>query len=130
MKLLLIQGLLLGVLAAATSDLAAQAYRCQADGKVVYQQAPCTGGTKLNVEPAVDPLSRAGRIASAVARGRVMVGMTQAQVLQSWGPPDKKNRSIRATGTSEQWIYNRGDIGRDQYLYLEDGLLTSVQTPE
>jgi hypothetical protein len=49
--------------------------------------------------------------------------MSQQEVLDSnWGKPLHVNRTVRASGTSEQWVYG---IGR--YLYFENGLLTTVQ---
>lgn len=53
----------------------------------------------------------------------VRIGMTQSQVLQSsWGKPHQVNRTSTSRGDREQWVYS----GRD-YLYFEDGTLTSIQ---
>lgn len=55
-------------------------------------------------------------------REGVTIGMSQQQVLDSaWGRPNKVNRTIRASGTHEQWVYGGG------YLYFEDGVLTAIQ---
>lgn len=55
----------------------------------------------------------------------VEIGMTKERVLLSnWGKPEHVNRTTRANGTvHEQWVY----AGRHNYLYFEDGILTSIQ---
>lgn len=54
----------------------------------------------------------------------VRIGMTAQQVRQSsWGSPERVNATHHARGTREQWVYPG-----HQYLYLENGILTSVQT--
>lgn len=59
----------------------------------------------------------------AKSRG-VHVGMTKAEALASnWGEPRKVNTTINAAGTHEQWVY-RGS----NYLYFDNGSLTSIQT--
>ena len=53
----------------------------------------------------------------------VNLGMTKQQVLDScWGEPQKINTSIGSWGTHEQWVYGNGN-----YLYFENGKLTSIQ---
>lgn len=53
----------------------------------------------------------------------VSIGMTRDQVLKSnWGRPTDINESISTRGTREQWVYGIGN-----YLYFENGILTSVQ---
>lgn len=53
----------------------------------------------------------------------VTIGMTQADVLaSSWGKPQKINRTHTTQRTREQWVYGNGN-----YLYFEDGILSSVQ---
>jgi hypothetical protein len=57
------------------------------------------------------------------ARGGVRVGMTAKQVLSSnWGRPESVNRTTGSYGTHEQWVYGGGN-----YLYFENGILTSIQ---
>ncbi|AJK86579.1 MULTISPECIES: hypothetical protein [Lysinibacillus] len=51
------------------------------------------------------------------------LGMTYEEVLASlWGEPYDVNRTVTEYGTYEQWMYGNG-----QYLYFEDGILTSFQ---
>lgn len=53
----------------------------------------------------------------------VRLGMTPADVIaSSWGKPDHINRTTNAYGTHEQWVYGSGN-----YLYFENGVLTSIQ---
>lgn len=57
------------------------------------------------------------------ARGGVRIGMTAAQARNSnWGNPQKINRSTNSRITHEQWVY-----GGNNYLYFENGILTSFQ---
>lgn len=58
-------------------------------------------------------------------REGVSLGMSPQDVLDSsWGKPDKINRTIRASGTREQWVYRERGEG---YLYFENNVLTSIQ---
>jgi hypothetical protein len=109
----------------------AQLYRCDAAGKTVYQEKPCDGdgGKKLNIRKEAPPGSHEARVQAAVAKGQVFPGMNEQEVVQSWGRPTRINRSVRANSVSEQWIYERGEVGSNQYLYLENGVLTSIQSP-
>ena len=54
---------------------------------------------------------------------QVVVGMTNAQVRAAWGAPDQINTTETLAGVSEQWVYGPG-----QYVYLEAGRVTAVQT--
>lgn len=57
-----------------------------------------------------------------ISSGKIRIGMTAEQVQASWGkPPNGVNATVTVYGKSEQWIYY-GD-----YLYFEDGILTSYQ---
>jgi hypothetical protein len=57
-----------------------------------------------------------------IADKRVWVGMTADQAISSWGKPQKRNKTVVQSGTHEQWVYPS-----DQYLYFENGTLTSLQ---
>lgn len=53
----------------------------------------------------------------------VRLGMTAEEVLMSkWGRPEHINRTTSLGGTREQWVY-----GGRNYLYFENGILTSIQ---
>ena len=59
-------------------------------------------------------------------RTKPNIGMTKIDVWNSlWGYPDDINTTETAYGTSEQYIY-RSDYGSDKYVYLENGIVTSV----
>jgi hypothetical protein len=59
-------------------------------------------------------------------RTGIRIGMTKAEVLASkWGAPSRKNVTTTKDHVTEQWVY-RGS----QYLYFEDGVLTSIQQSE
>lgn len=55
-------------------------------------------------------------------REGVSIGMSQQDVLDSsWGRPQKVNKSTTVYGVREQWVYGGGN-----YLYFEDGVLTTI----
>jgi hypothetical protein len=56
-------------------------------------------------------------------------GMTADEVRLSWGNPTKINTSIGSYGKNEQWVYDKGNFVR-QYVYVENGRVTSVQSQE
>jgi hypothetical protein len=107
-----------------------QAYKCIVDGSTVFQQQPCAGGTKLNVAPPPEVGSREWRVTNAIAKKEVFIGMTDQEVVRSWGRPDKTNKTISRDSRSEQWIYRRDGSGNDQFLYIENGFLRSIQSPK
>lgn len=54
----------------------------------------------------------------------VSIGMTAQQVLESsWGRPRVRNQTATSSHNHEQWVYEGG-----QYIYLDDGIVTSIQT--
>lgn len=72
--------------------------------------------------------ARAERLAAAQEKAQkkragVRIGMSKQDVIDSsWGRPTSVNRTTTAYGTHEQWVYGGGN-----YLYFEDGKLTSIQ---
>ncbi len=115
------------------------------DGNIIYQDKPCVGAEKINLSGAgqADPnspaanywsreisrLKRTEKVESAVTESTVFVGMSAADARRSWGNPTKINSSIGSYGKKEQWVYDRGNY-RSQYVYIENGVVTSVQSPE
>lgn len=62
-------------------------------------------------------------IQEKASRG-VTIGMTKEDVLlSSWGAPSNIKKTVNAYGTSEQWVYDNYN-----YLYFDNGILTSIQT--
>ncbi|WP_219211914.1 DUF4124 domain-containing protein [Variovorax boronicumulans] len=102
------------------------------DGKVTYQETPCaasmrsTEALKIQEGPATTP--EEARFNSAAARGKLIVGMPAQLVRRAWGEPTKINVSVGSYGRHEQWIYDRGSY-RAQYVYVQNGIMTSIQTP-
>jgi hypothetical protein len=96
------------VLTASPSDIAATVSKRNSD------IAEAEGKTKKKAAAAA---------AAWKARGGVRIGMTQKQVLASnWGRPDSINKTTGSYGTHEQWVY-----GGRNYLYFENGILTTIQ---
>lgn len=123
--------LILAALSVITPTWAAN--KCTAsDGSVSFQDAPCPGnGRSESLKlPEVAPTTESeARINTALASGKVVAGMTSAQAKRAWGSPTKINSSVGRYGRNEQWVYERSDY-RNYYLYMENGILTSFQTPE
>lgn len=139
----------LAALAMATAQPVAAANKCTLpDGKVVYQDAACASATatsRVNLSGAgqADPgspassyyrregarLEREQRIEAAIRVGEVFVGMPASAAVQAWGQPTRVNTTHSRRGSSEQWVYRRGRSGT-QYIYVEDGVVTSVQTSQ
>lgn len=131
--------------------------KCPAPGgKFVYQDAPCEGAEKVNlsgagaakpdsqgsqywrqevnrqaIEKEEDEarLARSQAVNSAILNKRVIVGMTADEARRSWGAPTRINTSVGGYGRHEQWVYDRGNH-RSQYIYMENGVVTSMQSPE
>jgi hypothetical protein len=40
----------------------------------------------------------------------------------TWGKPESINTTTTQSGTLEQWVYSNGN-----YLYFQDGVLTTIQ---
>ena len=62
-------------------------------------------------------------VCETIAKKQIQIGMTAEQVRASWGRPSKVNSTITARGTHEQWVYDASD----DYVYFDDGIMTSVQ---
>lgn len=60
--------------------------------------------------------------AEKILQGIVVTGWTKAMCIESWGEPQEINKTSGSPGVHEQWVY-----GGDNYLYFEDGVLTTIQ---
>lgn len=124
-----------------------------ADGKVVYQDAPCPGGgTNVNTSGAgqadansegsnyykkegarlaaeeraqAAAQARANKISAAIFSRQIVIGMTADEARRSWGEPSKINASVGSYGRHEQWVYPDS-----HYVYIDNGLVTSAQSPQ
>jgi hypothetical protein len=61
-------------------------------------------------------------ICQTIDQKKVSIGMTAEQVTLAWGKPEKINTTITANIHREQWVYG------EEYLYVQDGVLHSMQT--
>ena len=62
--------------------------------------------------------------AKMMVEEKVRIGWSKQMCREAWGEPDDIKKTIGSWGTHEQWVY--GDIYCD-YLYFENGVLTSIQ---
>jgi hypothetical protein len=66
------------------------------------------------------------RLLHQLSRPNPKIGMTEDEALDTnWGTPDKKNVTVTGGHRSEQWVFP--SYG---YLYIEDGVLTAIQSTE
>jgi hypothetical protein len=67
-----------------------------------------------------------------VEEGKIKIGMSQQQLLSSWGNPNNVNKNVGNWGVFEQWSY--GDVRYPYnvayYIYLENGVIASWQKNE
>lgn len=59
--------------------------------------------------------------------GKIRLGMDAQAVLLSWGAPDDTNTTTTQYGKHEQWVYEGYSLSDNDYLYFEDGILTTIQ---
>ncbi|WIV97487.1 DUF4124 domain-containing protein [Kinneretia aquatilis] len=113
-----------------------------ADGRVLYQELPCAGGKEVDISHAgranpaaissaqveIATASRRSAVAQAIARGEPLVGMTEAELTQAMGAPDRSNLGNYGGVQSHQLIYDRGV--RTWYVYTRNGAVSSIQNTE
>lgn len=59
----------------------------------------------------------------SVAHGKIHIGMASEMVREAWGKPEKVNSTIfSGDQRHEQWVYGLGE-----YVYVENGVVTSIQ---
>ena len=61
-------------------------------------------------------------VAQDIMGGYVRTGWSKEKCIESWGRPQSINKSTGVWGVHEQWVYGDGN-----YLYFENGVLTSIQ---
>ena len=60
---------------------------------------------------------------------KIQIGMSEASLLASWGRAEDVNKTIGSFGVHKQHVYSRGrKIGDEQYVYTENGIVTTIQT--
>ena len=60
--------------------------------------------------------------ADMISIQKVVIGMTKAMCIESWGLPDHINKTIVSDQVTEQWVYPKGS-----YLYFTEDILTAIQ---
>ncbi len=81
-------------------------------------------------------------VATQILNEKVWIGMTADMLLEVKGKPGQINRTVRESGTEEQWVYYvpvvvkriysagyRQTVNQN-YYYVEDGILTTIQETE
>ena len=61
--------------------------------------------------------------AEIIKQRKIKLGMSEQQLLLSWGKPERINKTVGSSGVHEQWVYGLG-----QYVYMQNGKLTSFQS--
>ncbi len=89
----------------------------------------------LSVDPQLLSDYEAALIAKGIKRedlemirgGQIKPGMSKAAIYAAWGSPDDIDYSHHATGDSFEFlIYGRGAYVNTQYVYLQNGAVTSI----
>lgn len=57
-----------------------------------------------------------------ITQSKINIGMSEASLLLSWGQPEKINETLVSGTLSKQYVY------KDQYVYLENGIITTLQS--
>jgi hypothetical protein len=120
-----------------------QPFKCTVSGRVVYQQVPCDGGSKVDTSGAghgdrssraamqaqqeVLEVQRKEQIDRAVLSRKIFIGMLAEDVVRSWGRPSKINKTLTVSGLEEQWVYLGGKGGQRMHVYVADGVVQAVQ---
>jgi Ni/Co efflux regulator RcnB len=111
MRIVLVIAFLAATLAPALADQAA------ADRYIAEQWA------KIAVMNANNAKRDASQKALCARVGGVKIGLTAEGVQAScWGKPQRINETVTASHRHAQWVYGGG-----QYVYLTDGVVTSIQ---
>jgi len=99
-------------------------YQADLDAKLVADKAKADADAKAQELAKARAQAKADADAKALAKTQgVRIGMSKQEVLDSnWGSPEDINKTTGSWGTHEQWCY-----GGRNYLYFENGILTSIQ---
>lgn len=131
---------LFAVLGSLAAPAAAQKiFRCTGpNGQAVFQQSPCHDGREVNSAPAniVDGnpagerqtrqrAQRDAEIRAAMQAGRVVPGMSEAQLLQVWGQPVDVATEVRDGVTLKRQVFN-GPTG-ERVAITEEGVVTATR---
>lgn len=67
------------------------------------------------------------QIQQLIREHKIKLGMTNEQVIFSWGQPLEINRTVTNHCIYEQWVYPGRSSYKRSYLYFHNGLLNSFQ---
>jgi hypothetical protein len=105
----------------------AQAYRCEVDGRTVYQQQPCEGGSRLKGVPGPNPNSREFKVQRAIGLREVIVGMTEQEVVRAVCRPADVKAYPTNRGRIEVWSYPQVAGGFRREVTLRNGVVVSLR---
>lgn len=117
----------------------AEIFKCESEGKQVYQDMPCDAGASQSTVDVViqndnskkykpyeavayDPAEFSDAENLLIKHHKVEVGMRVKALEFSWGRVQKINRSAYG---AEQWVFNNGIYKR--YAYIQDGIVVNWQ---
>jgi hypothetical protein len=100
------------------------------------QQDICTCGTNVpytfvelngfdnsfQMENPKDKFKGSDEIWDLICQSKIRIGMTEEELRLSWGSPKKINETTVSGKASKQFVYY------DQYVYVDNGLVTSFQS--
>ena len=97
---------------------------------VIAFSATMSGQTELQpAEPIVDtdlqPAKPAVDTAQLIRDGKVWVGMSESDLVKSWGKPERVNTDTYASGQHKQYVY-----GNRQYVYVVNGVVSAISQSE
>jgi hypothetical protein len=92
------------------------------DEEVARPRASTSERPKSIIEQRAEEEQRKARLANAVHNHQVQVGMTKAQIFESWGQPSKVWIQITPRGRRDVWTYS-GDNGSTD-VYFNSGVVS------
>lgn len=130
-----------------SASATAQVYKCTVNGKTVYADSPCGAqATVVQIQRAPAPMTaderaekagwaelrnqmeRRSNVRSAVNSGEPAISMSEADLYHAMGRPTRTNTGNYNGTIQNQLIYDRHD--RTWYVYLTNGIVTSIQNTE
>ncbi|MCK4623019.1 MAG: hypothetical protein KAT62_12485 [Desulfuromonadales bacterium] len=63
----------------------------------------------------------------SITQNKVQLGMSELALICSWGLPSSINETVGSWGVHKQFVYRACDTCQGQYIYTENGKVTSWQ---
>lgn len=128
-----------------SASAAAQVYKCTVNGKTVYADNPCdskavvvpimrgptlaeSNAARTSQATLKAEMDRRSSIRAAIDAGEPRVSMTEQELYDAMGRPNRVNAGNYSGSRQDQLIYDR--YSRTWYVYLTDGIVTSIQNSE